>query len=330
VQEVVADAALPWQALDLLAVTTGPGSFTGVRVGLAAARGMALAAGLPLAGVTVTEALAETVSLARLAGRSLVVALDARRGELYLQAFDGRRRPLGPPRLADRLELAGPAGPSLVVGSGAGAFEGRPGVELDTAPLGVDARRVAAVAARRHGPGGEPLPDRPPAPLYLREADARRPEDVAPVLLRREGPEAAAGLAALHGRCFEEPWSEYFLRRVLDGRGAMAIVARLRDGGAAVGFALLRTVADEAELLSIGVLPERRREGIAQRLIAGCFDRCRVAGVRRLHLEVAEDNVAARRLYARAGFETAGRRRGYYARRDGPPADALTLARAIP
>jgi tRNA threonylcarbamoyladenosine biosynthesis protein TsaB len=331
VQQVMAEGGLGWDDLDLIAVTTGPGSFTGVRVGLAAARGFALAARRPLAGVTVMEALAEAVPPRRLAGRPLVVALDARRGELYLQRFDAGRRAIDRPRLVDRMSLVVPAAPCLVIGDGAAAFDGPPGIEADPTPLLPDARRVAALAARRHGRGGEPLPDRMPAPLYLRDADARRPEDVAPVHLGRAGPHDAAMLAALHARCFDEPWSADFIARLLEGKGGIAIVARLREGDLPVGFALLRTVADEAELLSLGVVPERRREGIAQRLVAACFDRCRIAGVRRLHLEVAEDNRAARTLYARASFLPAGRRKGYYdGRAGGRAADALTLARELP
>lgn len=330
VQEVMAEAGLAWRELDLLAVTTGPGSFTGVRVGLAAARGLALAAGRPLAGVTVMEALAEAVPPHRLAGRPLIVALDARRGELYVQTFDAARRPLDRPRLVDRMALTPPAAPCLVVGDGAAGFDGHPGIETDPAPLLPDARHVAALAARRHGRGGEAMPTHMPAPVYLREADARRPEDVAPVVLGRAGVQDAAMLAALHGRCFDEPWSADFIARLLESKGGIAIVARLREGDAPVGFALLRTVADEAELLSLGVVPERRRAGIARRLVAACFDRCRIAGVRRLHLEVAEDNRAARRLYARASFLPAGRRKAYYARACGPAADALTLARELP
>jgi len=330
VTEVMARGGLDWPALDLIAVTTGPGSFTGVRVGLAAARGFALASGRPLAGVTVMEAIAEAVPPRRLAGRALVVALDARRGELYVQRFDAARQALDRPRLVDRMGLVIPPAPCLVIGDGAAAFDGQPGIETDGTPVLPDARHVAALAARRHGRGGAPLPGHMPAPLYLRDPDARRPEDVAPVLLGRAGPQDAAMLAALHARCFDDPWGADFIARVLDSPGGTAIVARLRDNDAPVGFVLLRTVADEAELLSLGVVPERRREGIAQRLVAACFDRCRVAGVRRLHLEVAEDNRAARTLYARASFLPAGRRKGYYARPGGTPADALTLARDLP
>jgi Fur family ferric uptake transcriptional regulator len=84
-------------------------------------------------------------------------------------------------------------------------------------------------------------------------------------------------------------------------------------------------VVDEAEILTLGVAQERRRIGIAARLIDTL---CRVAsrrGARHLHLEVAESNDAARALYAGLGFQELGRRRGYYERDGAPPEDALNL-----
>lgn len=329
-QEVMGQAAVAWDALDLIAVTVGPGSFTGVRVGLAAARGMALVSGKPLAGVTVMEALAWAVPAERRAGHLLLVALDARRGELYLQAFDKSGRPLQRPWLGNRLDLAAPAGPCLAIGDGAGAFAGMAGVTVDNAAVLPDARNIALLAAARYGPGGREVPSTMPAPIYLRDADARRPEDVAPVVLRREGAEAAPVLADLHLQAMEEPWSEPFLAQLLAQQGTVAILARMRADNRPVGFALLRCVADEAELLSLGVLPQHRREGIAQRLISACYDRCRTSGIARLHLEVAEDNGPARQLYARAGYLAVGRRKGYYDRQGQAPVDALTLARPVP
>ena len=105
-------------ALDALAVGHGPGSFTGIRSAVAAARGLALAAALPVLGVGTLEALAAAVPDAE---GTLVAAIDARRGQVYAQIFDGHRRALGRARAAD--PGAGgrrPAGRAArLVGSGA-------------------------------------------------------------------------------------------------------------------------------------------------------------------------------------------------------------------
>src|SRR6202012_4099015 len=82
-RDVLGEAAMTAESLDLVAVTVGPGGFTGIRAGLALAHGIALAAGVPVVGVTVGEALAE--SLPFLADRQLWVAIDSRRGRVFLE-----------------------------------------------------------------------------------------------------------------------------------------------------------------------------------------------------------------------------------------------------
>ena len=97
VDDAMHEAGLRPSALDFIAVTTGPGSFTGIRVGIAAARGIALAAGLPLIGVGSFAAVAHIVPSAAVASGCLLVALETRRPDLYVQLFDSARRPLGEP-----------------------------------------------------------------------------------------------------------------------------------------------------------------------------------------------------------------------------------------
>ncbi|HYM33584.1 MAG TPA: tRNA (adenosine(37)-N6)-threonylcarbamoyltransferase complex dimerization subunit type 1 TsaB [Candidatus Cybelea sp.] len=176
--EALKDSGLAWSDLDLLAVTVGPGTFTGLRVGLAAARGMSLAAKIPAVGVTTLEALAEGVPAGLRARCAVLAAIDARRGEVYAQAFDGALRPLKPPALLDYKSAAAlpPVGPVALVGSGAyllAAHLAPREVVPDAGPADPDPLAIAAVAARR----GIPAPGAPaPAPLYLRAPDARLPE----------------------------------------------------------------------------------------------------------------------------------------------------------
>lgn len=95
------------------------------------------------------------------------------------------------------------------------------------------------------------------------------------------------------------------------------------------GFALARVIAGEAELLTLATDPDHRREGIAARLLTQVERRVAEAGAERQFLEVAQDNPAARALYARAGYAETGRRAGYYARPGGTPVDALVLAKDL-
>lgn len=169
IQETLAEAGVDWPDLDRLAVTVGPGSFTGLRIGLATARGLALASGRPLVGVTTLAALAH--------GHGACVAvLEARRGELFWQPFGADGRPLAaaaaldPASAAGRTRALDPT-PRLI-GSGAGRLAAAlDGPHQRLGPDHVEAAAVAAVAA------GQTLAEGAPAPVYLRPPDAIRPRD---------------------------------------------------------------------------------------------------------------------------------------------------------
>jgi N6-L-threonylcarbamoyladenine synthase len=161
IETVVAEAAIPLKALDRIAVTVGPGSFTGIRVGVAMARGLALSLGIPAVGVTTLEVVAEPA----LGGARPVLALiDARREELYAQLFDADGSPLGEPcalRYDDARAMGGQHG-AVLAGSGARILAGAVSPQIDSMPLAT----IGKIGAR--------LPkDRKASPLYIRGADAK-------------------------------------------------------------------------------------------------------------------------------------------------------------
>lgn len=149
--------------------------------------------------------------------------------------------------------------------------------------------------------------------------------------LRPLGPFDAPVLAALHAACFpEEEWTARSLAELLSVPGAYGALAE--DGlepPVPVGFVLARAAGGEAEILSLAVAPAMRRRGLGGRLLQAALDGAQMRRAGRIVLEVAADNAAARNLYDAAGFAEAGRRAAYYDRRDGPPADALILIRAV-
>jgi len=175
VVEVMAETGVAFRDVDLMAVTVGPGSFTGLRIGLAAARGMALAAGLPCFGVTSFEAVAESIDPGRYVGRMILAALDSKRGDIFAQAFGTVDRPLGPPVTvsADDLPRLIPTGSTVVAGSAADTAArvlSDVGIQAVAAtPVVPVAAAVATIAARRRGDGEKFL--LPPSPLYLRPPD---------------------------------------------------------------------------------------------------------------------------------------------------------------
>lgn len=168
VERVLAEAGWTAGDLDAIAATVGPGSFTGLRIGLAAARGLALATGARTVPVTSLEALAHAAGLAE---TPVLAALDSKRGDLFCQWFAADGRPIGEPSVrtaAEAVALA-PAAPFRVAGDASEAVvvaageAGLSAVVLEGCDI-PDARSVAAVATVRLAAGGEG----PLRPLYLR------------------------------------------------------------------------------------------------------------------------------------------------------------------
>jgi ribosomal-protein-alanine N-acetyltransferase len=110
-----------------------------------------------------------------------------------------------------------------------------------------------------------------------------------------------AALARLHAACFAQGWSEKALRELLESPGIIALVA-------SSGFILARAAADEAEILTLAVSPEARRQGLATALVAQAAETAALRGARTMFLEVAVANQPALALYGRLGFREAGRR----------------------
>jgi ribosomal-protein-alanine N-acetyltransferase len=127
------------------------------------------------------------------------------------------------------------------------------------------------------------------------------------------------------GKKFGEAWTRSQLAGILPMAGVSLMLAWDTEAGAAIGFSLYRTVADESELLLIAVLPTHHRQGIGRRLLDHFMDRARGDGVTRVHLEVRDGNSAVE-MYREAGFSPVGRRRNYYHAPNGKRFDALTLA----
>ena len=149
-------------------------------------------------------------------------------------------------------------------------------------------------------------------------------------IIHEAGREAAALIAALQEAAAIEPvWSVASIAELLAGPGCLALVAEAADDGAPVGFALIRAVAGEAELLSIGVLPELRHRGLGRALVQAAAARCADLGAAALHLEVADNNHPALGLYRSLGFVETGRRPAYYAAGAGPRRDALLLVLSL-
>jgi tRNA threonylcarbamoyladenosine biosynthesis protein TsaB len=175
---VIAQSGVTFAALDRIAVTTGPGSFTGLRVGLSAARGIALAANKPVVGVTTLSAYAAPV-VSQNGEHPVVSAIDARHDHVYLQVVSGNGGSLIPPRVAaieEALDAARFGAPHLV-GNAARILADRWPAD-GPPPFAVDAQAAPDIAWVGWL-GAAVSPDTAPArPFYLRAPDAKPPKDL--------------------------------------------------------------------------------------------------------------------------------------------------------
>ncbi len=177
IEDVMARGGNSYADLDRIAVTLGPGSFTGVRVGLATARGLGLAALKPVIGVMTTEVLAAMIpreDIARRESVRLLAAIDTKRGDLYVQAFDCTYQSGGDVHVVAPTDM--PAwfgnGDAIVVGDGAATAAVALGARATTifADGFPDPAALARIAAERTPVPGGPLP------VYARAPDAVMPQ----------------------------------------------------------------------------------------------------------------------------------------------------------
>lgn len=130
-------------------------------------------------------------------------------------------------------------------------------------------------------------------------------------------------MAEIHAEAFDTPWDEAAFAGLLDSPGVCAL-------GDEAGFILVRTIVDEAEILTVAVRPSARRQGKGRTLVEQAIVKSKAMGGERLFLEVAETNLPAQGLYGVCGFEIVGRRAKYYRKPDGSFEDALMMALNFP
>jgi tRNA threonylcarbamoyladenosine biosynthesis protein TsaB len=318
VEAAMAEAGLAFKDLDRVAVTIGPGTFTGVRIGLSLARGFGVALNVPVVGIDTLTAITHN-----LREGPLLVAADARKGEVYAALFDADLRRVREPaveavnRAADHLPpgttVIGTAAEMVIAASGRGDL-----VRATAGDLPVAANFAGYAASL-------PQPTSPPSPLYLRSPDARPQAG----LVQRAAPlsfttaASAAVLSQIHGECFDAPWGLSEMAKLMAMPGSLTLTAR--EGDEPVAFVLARKAADEAEIIVIATRPFAQRRGIAGKLLSELSTQLARESITSLFLEVAAGNHPARGLYGKLGFETVATRTKYYGNGD----DALVMRRAL-
>ena len=356
---------------DLTAVLVGrgPGSFTGVRIGIACAKGIACALEIPCYGASTLDAVAHTAWLAGVRGK-LAVVDDAMRGELYPGVYDLSEQ--GPARLfgaesvlkaadaAAQLAQRADAQELLLTGDGlkkhqqllADAGLTRVADEDLWHPRAEGLLSAWAQDLASQAGAPDPHASGDPAlvlPVYTRLSDAEEterarlglgkpgfvtPSGVAEELagihlqLRPMSLNDLTAVADLEARAFADDahaaWTRNMFYEELSQPGSSWWVAH--DRGEIVGFAGAQHTADGLDIMDVVVSPDRRREGIATRLLARVTYDGQMLGATSATLEVLHSNESALALYGKLGFTRVGLRRDYY----GPGAHAVIMRAELP
>jgi tRNA threonylcarbamoyl adenosine modification protein YeaZ/ribosomal-protein-alanine acetyltransferase len=321
VASVLEEAKLSVAQLDRIAVTTGPGTFTGVRIGLAMARGLGCALKLPVCGVSTLRAIAANAADSQFPA---IVANDARLGEIYVAVYSPEGEEILPPSLMhlDDLSRSLPEGRFSVLGTAADsvlAMHQDIGLLRSAGGDLPDASAVARLAAQL------PEPQSMPSPLYLRSTGVKPPSPR--IELSRARADSVFTMAEIHAASFASPWEAADFARLVATPGALSVLAH-RDREPAA-FILCRAAGDEAEILTIATHPSHRREGIARRLLDTICSELSSRGVVSLFLEVSRSNMPALAMYRNLGFSEAGVRRDYYQGDSGNREDAIIMRKTL-
>jgi len=330
-EELLRDNGIEAADISCVAASAGPGSFTGIRIGVATARAFAQAAGIPCVAVPTLHTFLYNIENN---GEIFCPVLDARRGQIYGGAFSLDREPCvhehvsgGAYDLFVYLDLLGKSiersGARNVVFFGDGLFVYGPEIKKWADSQGHAKTRIrfaeeedrlqradsAARVALKLYNEGKTVSYKDFTPLYMRKAEAER-KLPAPVIRPAEKGDVRE-MSCLEEMIFTQPWSEKSLMaEITDNNTARYIVAEA--DGAIVGYAGVWLILDEGHITNIAVHPAHRRRGIARKLILSLIEKSGEEGAAKFTLEVRASNNEAIALYKSMGFAVAGIRKEYY------------------
>lgn len=339
---------LDLDSIDAIAVAGGPGSFTGLRIGSATAKGLGLALDKPLIHVPTVDGLAYNMY-----GFEGIICpiMDARRNQVYTGMYTFVRKQIEGSqktelvldvleaqnavpveKLIERLNVHGR--PVVFLGDGVPVYEKKLQERLEVpysfAPANASRQRAATVGALgiQYYKEGKYENAMEHQPDYLRVSQAEREraerEKKAVVSIRQMKVEDAAAVAEMEHQIFSDKWSERSILDTLENPKTICLVAERI--GRIVGYLIVYTAEEEADIARIATVKESRRFGVASELIHALDVVCWENQIQIIMLDVRESNEAARAFYEKHGFTKDGVRENYYSN---PLEDAILMSRAV-
>lgn len=350
IDEVAKMTELDLQSVDAIAVSGGPGSFTGLRIGSATAKGLGLALDKPLIHVPTVDGLAYQVF-----GCEDIICpiMDARRNQVYTGMYTFSRtagkkegtKEVEPVFQVLRMQMAIAVEeliqrlnnynrPVVFLGDGVPVYREMLAAGLKVpysfAPAYMNRQRAAAVGALgiRYYKAGKYETAMEHQPEYLRVSQAEREraqrEKTAKVVIREMKAEDAAAVAEIGYQSFPDPWSPKSILETISNPQTICLLAE--KSGKPIGYLFAYIAMDEAEIARIAVISEQRKRGAGTSLLEALEAACRKKEIRRILLDVRSGNKAARAFYTKHDFKEDGVRRGFY---QAPPEDDVLMSREI-
>ena len=350
IDEVVKMTELDLNTIDAIAVAGGPGSFTGLRIGSATAKGLGFALNKPLIHVPTVDGLAYNVY-----GCEDIICpiMDARRNQVYTGIYTFSKKAgtkegsnlvepvfqvikmqmaVSIEELAERLNRY--RRPVVFLGDGVPVYENilaeKLTVPYSFAPAYMNRQRAAVVGTLgiQYYKAGKFETAEEHRPDYLRVSQAEREraqrEKEAEIIVRELKVEDSAAVAEMEQQIFSDPWSEKSAMETVQQKQSVCFAAE--KAGHILGYLLVYHAADEAEIARIAVQKEARRQGAAGKLMQALEHYCEEHKMEKLLLDVRESNEAARSFYTKNGFVEDGIRQGFYTN---PSEDAVLMSRQL-